>query len=74
MILKWLNARTKQKKPPRIAECIRYIESEICEMGANRRTIKGYLDRLAVHDFIKFDGLKVICTQTGENWLEKKVS
>jgi len=73
-ILSWLNARTKSKKPPKINEVYHYIESEICEMGASIRVIKGYLRRLEVHGFIRFDGLKVVCTQTGKNWLKKKVS
>lgn len=73
-ILRWLDARTKSKKPPKIGEATHYIEREICGMGATPRTIKKYLERLEVHGLIRFDGLKIVCTQTGKNWLEKKVS
>lgn len=73
-ILSWLYARNKQHKAPRLAEAIRYIESEITDMGASPKTVRRYLERLAVHGMVSIEGGKVICTQTGKNWLEKKVS
>lgn len=73
-ILKWLIARAKSKRSPRILETKRYIESEICSMGATPRTVQKYLLRLQAHGYVREDGGRLICTQTGKNWLEKKVS
>jgi len=73
-ILKWLIARGKAKKLPKILEAKRYIESEICSMGATPRTVNQYLLRLEANGHIRFDGLKIVCTQKGINWLQKKVS
>jgi hypothetical protein len=73
-ILSWLMARERAKNPPKILETKRYIESEICEMGAAPRTVGNYLARLEAHGFIREVHGRILCTQTGKNWLEKKVS
>ena len=73
-ILRWLEARERSKTSPKILEAKRYIESEICEMGAAPRTVGSYLARLEAHGFIREVHGCLLCTQTGKNWLEKKVS
>jgi hypothetical protein len=73
-ILRWLNACGLAKKSPKILEAKRYIEREICGMGATPRTVHQYLLRLQAHGLIREDAGRLLCTQTGKNWLEKKVS
>ena len=73
-ILRWLEACGRAKKSPTILQAKRYIEREICSMGATPRTVQKYLVRLEAHGFVRMDGSRLVCTQTGKNWLEKKVS
>ncbi|MCK5611803.1 hypothetical protein KAR91_58580 [Candidatus Pacearchaeota archaeon] len=72
-ILKWLIARERAKRPPTLLEAKRYIELEITELGAAPRTVISYLKRLDAHGLIQIRR-HIICTQTGKNWLENKVS
>jgi len=74
-IMSWLLAKEKANKSPSPLETKRYIEKEITAMGASPRTVKGYIDRLKAHRLITLDKKgRLICTQTGKNWLENKVS
>ena len=74
MLLQWLIARAKQKNSPYILDTRRYLEREICDMGANPRTVNSYIERCKVQNLIAIVDNRVMCTQTGKNWLERKVS
>ena len=43
-------------------------------MGANPRTVNSYIERCKVQNLIAIVDNRVMCTQTGKNWLERKVS
>jgi len=73
--LKWLNAKTvSASEGATLQECFRQIQTEITDMGAQEHTCKSYLKDCERADLICIDGLKFKCTQTGKNWLRRKVS
>ena len=73
-MLMWIDAKTKKDGGATLLQIVRYTESEITSLGATQRTVKSYLNTLLRHSLVSLKGLKFVCTQTGKNWLEKKVS
>jgi len=73
-MLMWIAAKTKKNGGATLSAVIRHTESEITDLGATRRTVHSYLATLVRHHLVAQRGLKFYCTQTGKNWLEKKVS
>ena len=73
-MLMWIAARTTKDGGVRRMELIRFVQLEITDLGAATRTCEKYLDDLVKHRLVVIKGLKYVCTQTGKNWLEKKVS
>lgn len=70
----WIDAKTKLDGGVRRAELIRFCQLEITDLGAATKTVEKYLKTLVRHSLVKVKGNKYVCTQTGKNWLEKKVS
>jgi len=73
-LLVWIAAKTKLDGGVRRMELIRFCQLEITDLGAATRTVEKYLDDLVRHKLVAVKGNHYICTQTGKNWLEKKVS
>ena len=73
-LLRWLSAKTKKDRGARGSEIQHHVIAEITSLGATKRTAMGYVDTLQRMGFVTLRGSKYITTQTGENWLEKKVS
>lgn len=73
-MLMWIVAKTKKDGGASLSLIVRHCESEITNLGATQRTVQSYLSTLVRHRFVTLKGLKYVSTQTGENWLEKKVS
>jgi len=73
-MLVWILAKTKLDGGVRRAELIRFVQLEITDLGAATRTVEKYLYDLCKHNLVVIKGNKYLCTQTGKNWLEKKVS
>jgi len=73
-MLMWIEARTKLSGGVARLELIRFVQLEITSLGAATRTVEKYLATLVRHKLVAVKGNKYICTQTGKNWLEKKVS
>jgi hypothetical protein len=71
--LKWLNAKSKTGGAT-WQECLRQIQIEITDMGAHERTCRSYLTDLERAKLIYIDGLKFRVSETGKNWLQRKVS
>jgi len=71
--LKWLEAKTKQNGASR-PECIRHIQIEITDMGAEEKRCEKYLKDCERAGLICVDGLKFKLTDAGKNWLQRKVS
>jgi len=76
-MLRWCLAYEKLNgKGPKYRNIISHVRREISEMGANIRTIKGYIRACQDEGLLgPIDSLnRIVVTQTGKNWLEKKVS
>lgn len=71
--LKWLDAKTKTGGAT-LGECFRHIQIEITDMGAREQTCRSYLKDLQKAGLIEILGMKFKVTETGKNWLKKKVS
>lgn len=73
-MLMWIAAKTRLDGGVSRMELIRFVQLEITSLGAATRTVEKYLDDLVRHKLVAIRGHKFFCTQTGKNWLEKKVS
>ena len=73
-MLMWIDAKTKKDGGVSLGAIIRHTEREITDLGATSRTVKSYLQTLVRHRLVEIKGLKYLSTQTGKNWLERKVS
>jgi len=73
-MLMWIAARTIATGGVARGELIRFVQLEITDLGAATRTVEKYLKDLLRHKLVAIKGSKFYCTQTGKNWLEKKVS
>lgn len=73
-MLMWIAAMSKLEGGVRRGELIRFVQLEITDLGAATRTVEKYLADLLRHKLVAIKGNKFYCTQTGKNWLEKKVS
>jgi len=73
-MLMWIDAKTRLDGGIHRAELIRFVQLEITSLGAATRTVEKYLDDLVRHKLVDVKGSKYRLTQTGKNWLEKKVS
>ena len=73
-MLMWIAAKTKLDGGVPRAELIRFVQLEITDLGAATKTVEKYLKTLLHHKLVDVKGNKYLCTQTGKNWLEKKVS
>jgi len=73
-MLVWVAAKTKLDGGVSRMELIRFVQLEITDLGAATRTVEKYLDALVRHKLVAIRGSKFYCTQTGKNWLQKKVS
>jgi len=73
-MLMWIDARTKLNGGVRRGELIRFVQLEITSLGAATKTVEKYLRTLVKHKLVAVKGHKYVCTQTGKNWLENKVS
>lgn len=71
-LLKWLAAKTKQGGAS-YQECIKHIQVEITEMGAEEKRCKKYLKDCQKAELIYIDGMKFKITDAGKNWLQRKV-
>ena len=71
--LLWLEAKTKTTGAT-LQECLKHLQIEITEMGAQDRTCRDYLKVCERAGLIRIDGLKFKVTETGKNWLQRKVS
>lgn len=71
--LKWLKAKSKHGGAT-LGECVRHLQIEITEMGAQERTCREYIKDMERTGLIYIDGLKWKCTEVCENWLRRKVS
>jgi len=71
--LKWLEAKTKQNGAT-LQECLKHLQIEITEMGAQDRTCRDYLKDCERAGLIQIDRLKFTISETGKNWLRRKVS
>ncbi len=72
VFLRWIEAKTK-KGGASLRECIKHIQVEITEMGAEEKRCKKYVNDCQKADLIYIDGLKIKITDTGKNWLQRKV-
>ena len=70
--LKWVEAKTK-KDGASLRECIKHIQVEITEMGAEEKRCKKYVIDCQKAGLIYADGMKFRITDTGKNWLQRKV-
>jgi hypothetical protein len=73
-MLMWIDAKTRLDGGVRRPELIRFVQLEITSLGAATKTVEKYLNTLVRHHLVTIKGQKYVCTQTGKNWLEKKVS
>ena len=70
--LKWIEAKTK-KGGALLSECIKHIQVEITEMGAEEKRCKKYVKDCQKAGLICTDGMKFKITDAGKNWLQRKV-
>jgi len=70
--LKWIEAKTK-KGGASLRECIKHIQVEITEMGAEEKRCKKYVKDCQKAGLIYTDGMKFKISDTGKNWLQRKV-
>ena len=70
--LRWLKAKTKHGGAS-YQECIRHIQVEITEMGAEEKRCKKYLKDCERAGLIYTSGLRFKISELGENWLQRKV-
>jgi predicted transcriptional regulator len=71
--LKWLEAKTKQGGAT-LQQCVKHIQVEITEMGAEEKRCAKYLKDCERAGLISADRLKFKITEEGKNWLQRKVS
>jgi len=69
--LRWIEAKTKQGGAS-YQECIRHIQLEITEMGAEEKRCKKYVQDCDKAGLINTKGLKFNITDKGVNWLQRK--
>jgi len=70
--LKWLEAKTKLGGAS-YRECIRHIQVEITDMGAEEKRCNKYIKSLLDTGLVHTDRLKYKLTDSGKNWLQRKV-
>lgn len=70
--LKWLEAKSKKGGATR-GECIRHIQTELTDMGAEPQRCMKYILACCQVNFIQIDGLKYRLTEDGKNWLQRKI-
>lgn len=70
--LKWIEAKTK-KGGASLTECIKHIQVEITEMGAEEKRCKKYVKDCEKAGLIRTQGTKFVITDAGKNWLKRKV-
>jgi len=70
--LRWIEAKTK-KGGASLGECIKHIQVEITEMGAEEKRCKKYVKDCQKAGLVYADGMKFKITDTGKNWLQRKV-
>ena len=68
-----MEAKTKQGGAT-LQQCVRHIQVEITEMGAEEKRCAKYLKDLEKNGLICTDSLKFKITEEGKNWLQRKVS
>jgi predicted transcriptional regulator len=71
--LKWLEAKTILGGAT-LQECLKHLQIEITEMGAQDRTCREYLKDLERAGLTQINRLKFNITEKGKDWLRRKVS
>jgi len=71
--LKWLEAKSRHGGAT-YQECIKHLQVEVTEMGAEERTCQKYMKDCERASLIYTEGLKFKTTDVGINWLRRKVS
>ena len=71
--LRWLEAKTKRGGAT-YRDCVRHIQVEITDMGAEEKRCQKYIKSLERANLIFADGIKFKITDAGKNWLQRKVS
>lgn len=69
--LRWIEAKTKQGGAS-LQECIKHIQVEITEMGAEEKRCKKYVRNCERIGLIHSIGFKFKITDDGRNWLKRK--
>jgi len=69
--LRWIEAKTKQDGAL-FQECLRHIQLEITEMGAEEKRCKKYIQDSERMGLIRRKGLRFIITEEGIKWLQRK--
>jgi hypothetical protein len=71
--LRWLEAKTIRGGAT-LQECVRQIQVEITDMGAEEKRCQKYLKDCEKSKLICTEALKFKITEDGKNWLRRKVS
>ena len=70
--LRWLEAKSKHGGAS-YRDCVRHIQVEITDMGAEEKRCQKYIKSLQDAGLIHTDRLKYKITDSGKNWLQRKV-